>query len=214
MIDIIPKKVAIIVAHPDDEILWAGGTIMEHPMWNCFIVSVCRGSDVDRAPKFYKALKVLKSEGTMGDMDDGPEQIPLDDVELEQTILNLLPKKDYDLIITHNPNGEYTRHLRHEEVSKAVINLWRNNKINTNELQTFAYEDGNKKHFPRPIKSATIYYPLSKDLWQRKYAILNETYGFEKNSWELQTTPREEAFWQFTNSFDANKWLNKGGLHK
>lgn len=97
MIDIIPKKVAIIVAHPDDEILWAGGTIMEHPMWNCFIVSVCRGSDVDRAPKFYKALKVLKSEGTMGDMDDGPEQIPLDDVELEQTILNLLPKKDYDL---------------------------------------------------------------------------------------------------------------------
>jgi LmbE family N-acetylglucosaminyl deacetylase len=27
------KNVAIIVAHPDDETLWAGGTILNHPYW-------------------------------------------------------------------------------------------------------------------------------------------------------------------------------------
>jgi len=214
MVDIKPKEVAIIVAHPDDETLWAGGTISSNSTWNCFIVSVCRGSDTDRAPKFYNALKVLKSEGIMGNLDDGPEQNPLDEAELEQTILNLLPKRHYDLIITHNPNGEYTRHLRHEEVSKAVINLWQNNKVSTNELRTFAYEDDHRKHLPLPIKKAPIYYSLSKEIWLRKFNILSETYGFGINSWELQTTPRAEAFWQFTNSLNAKDWLKNGGRYK
>lgn len=214
MLDRKQMNVAIIVAHPDDETLWAGGTTLSHPEWKCFIVSVCRGSDVDRAPKFYKTLSELNSEGILGDLDDGPEQIPLDEEDLKETILYLLPEKKYDLIISHNPNGEYTRHLRHEEVSKAVINLWSNSKISTDELWTFAYEDGNKKYYPRAIKEASIYNQLSREIWQRKYAILNETYGFDKNSWELQTTPHEEAFWQFTNTLDANKWLNKGGHNK
>lgn len=214
MIDKKQKEVAIIVAHPDDETLWAGGTILDHPLWNCYIISVCRESDTDRAPKFYRVLKELNSGGIMGDLDDGPKQNPLDEKELEETILNLLPKNKYDLIITHNPNGEYTRHLRHEEVSKSVIILWNKNKIATNELWTFAYDDGNKKHFPCAIKDVAIYHQLSQKIWQRKYNIINEIYGFGIDSWELQTTPREEAFWQFTNSSYAVKWLNNGGINK
>lgn len=210
---IISKNVAVIVAHPDDETLWAGGTILSHPSWNCFIVSVCRGNDTERAPKFYQALKVLRSEGIMGDLDDGPDQNPLDEEEVEQTILDLLPKQHYDLIISHNPNGEYTRHLRHEEVSKAVINLWSNSKINADELRTFAYEDGHKKYHPRPVQNAAIFRKLTKRIWHRKYNILTEIYGFDKDSWEAQTTPREEAFWQFTSSFNAKKWLNNGGVY-
>ena len=69
----------------------------------------------------------------MGDLDDGPEQKPLDEKEVESTILELLPPKHFDLIITHNPTGEYTRHIRHEEVSKAVIKLWHSGKISTND---------------------------------------------------------------------------------
>ncbi len=76
MDEIKPKNVAVIVAHPDDETLWAGGTILSHPSWNCFIISVCRGNDPERAPRFYKALKILRSSGNMGDLDDGPEQNP------------------------------------------------------------------------------------------------------------------------------------------
>ncbi len=208
-----PKYVAIIVAHPDDETLWAGGTILSHPTWNCFIVSVCRKNDTERALKFYEALKVLKSEGNMGNLDDGPDQIPLDEEEVEQTILNLLPEKQYDLIITHNPNGEYTRHLRHEEVSKSVINLWNNGKIKADELRTFAYEDGHRKYHPRPVQIAAIYRPLTKRIWLRKYSIITEIYGFDKDSWEARTTPRQEAFWQFTNPFLARKWLNNGGKY-
>jgi len=206
------KTIAVIVAHPDDETLWAGGTILSHPSWKWFIVCLFRGNDKDRAPRFYKALKVLKSEGIMGDLDDGPEQKPLDENEVEHAILDLLPPKHFDLIISHNPTGEYTRHVRHEEASKAVIKLWHAGKISTNELWTFAYEDGNKEYYPRPVENAPIYRTLTKRIWLRKYSIITETYGFEKGSFEAETTPRAESFWQFTNSYDAKKWLDNRGV--
>lgn len=194
------KSVAIIVAHPDDETLWAGGTILSHPTWKCFVVCLSRASDIDRAPRFYKALKELKSEGIMGDLDDGPEQHLLNENEIESAILKLLPNSHFDLIITHNSNGEYTRHRRHEEVSKAVVNLWNDGKISANELWTFAYEDGNAKYFPKAVKNATIFKIIPEEIWQRKYNIMSVTYGFGKNSWELETTPLSEAFWQFKNN--------------
>ncbi len=140
----------------------------------------------------------------MGDMDDGPNQTPLNHNEAEEAIMELLPRKPFDLLITHNPLGEYTRHLRHEEISGAVIHLWQSGKITAKELWTFAYEDGKKEYFPRAINSATIYHRLTRKLWTRKIRIITEVYGFEKNSWEAVTTPRSEAFWQFTNPLDIN----------
>ena len=212
MTRLITKTVALIIAHPDDETLWAGGTILSHPSWKCFIVCLCRASDTDRAPKFNKALKILKSEGIMGDLDDGPDQNPLAENEVESTILKLLPTRHFDLIITHNLSGEYTRHIRHEEISKAVIQLWNANKIFANELWTFAYEDGQKKYYPIPIENGTIFRKLTKRIWLRKYSIIKETYGYKENSWEAETTPHAEAFWQFTDPYDAKKWLNNGGI--
>lgn len=203
----ISKTVAVIVAHPDDETLWAGGTILSHPDWKCIIVCLCRGNDKDRSPKFFNALKILKSEGIIGDLDDGPEQNPLNDNEIENAILNLLPEKHFDLIITHNPSGEYTRHLRHEEAGKAVIRLWDAGKISTGELWTFAYTDNNKKHYPVALRNATVYQTLDKSIWLRKYRIIAETYGFEKYSFEAETTPTSESFWQFSDPAVAKRWL-------
>jgi len=206
------KTVAVIVAHPDDETLWAGGTILSHPSWKWFIVCLCRGSDNDRAPKFLRTLQILGAEGIMGDLDDGPEQKPLDENELEHTILKLLPSMHFDLIISHNPNGEYTRHVRHEETAKTVIKLWHEGKISADKLWAFAYEDGDKKYYPRPIETATVCRVLTEQIWLRKYRIITETYGFGKTSFEAETTPRSESFWQFTDPADAEKWLNDGGV--
>src|SRR5271154_3802885 len=128
------KKVAVIVAHPDDETLWAGGVILSHPEWDCFIVSLCRKNDPDRSPKFAAALKILGARGVMGDLDDSPEQTPLPQSEIQNAILKLLPAVHFDLVITHSINGEYTRHLRHEEIGKAVIILWNAGKIMANKL--------------------------------------------------------------------------------
>ena len=205
----IRKSVAVIVAHPDDETLWAGGTILSNPSWKLFVVCLCRAGDIDRAPRFYNALKNLKSEGIMGDLNDGPDQKKLEENEVESAILQLLPPTHFDLIISHNPSGEYTRHIRHEETGKAVIKLWYAGKISARELWTFAYEDGNRKYYPRPVENATVYLNLTKLIWNRKYIIITETYGFKKGSFEAETTPRAESFWQFSNPDDANIWLNQ-----
>ncbi|NWJ49980.1 MAG: PIG-L family deacetylase [Bacteroidetes bacterium] len=208
------KTIALIVAHPDDETLWAGGTILSHPLWQCYIVCLCRGSDTNRAPKFYKTLEILKTEGVMGDLDDGPQQNPLGENEVEENILNLLPQKHYDLIITHNPSGEYTKHLRHEEISKAVITLWKEGKIAANELWTFAYEDGNKAYYPKAIERASLFQILAEPIWLRKYSLITDIYEYPKNGWEEETTPKAEAFWQFTDPDEAVKWLNDKGVLK
>jgi len=207
------KSIAVIVAHPDDETLWAGGTILSHPLLQWFIVCLSRGSDENRAPRFYDALKVLKSVGIMGDLDDGPEQKPLNENVVESAILDLLPHKHFDLIITHNPNGEYTRHIRHEEIGNAVIKLWHKGKISTDELWTFAYEDGNKEYLPIPIENATIYRSLTKRIWQKKFNLITKTYGFQKGSFEAETTPQIESFNQFKNSELAILSLNKSKIN-
>jgi hypothetical protein len=188
--------------------------ILSHPAWEWFIICLCRGNDSDRAPKFYKALDILGSGGIMGNLDDGPEQEALDDSDVESTILNLLPGKHFDMIISHNPNGEYTRHIRHEETAKAVIKLWHAGKINADELWIFAYEDGIKKYYPRPIRNASVYRLLTKRIWLRKYKLITETYGFDKKSWEANTTTKAESFWKFTSPEDAEKWLMDGGVFK
>jgi LmbE family N-acetylglucosaminyl deacetylase len=202
-----PGSAAVIVAHPDDETLWAGGTILGHPAWRWFVLSLCRANDPDRAPRFFAALQGLGAEGTMNDLDDGPGQIPLDRPGIEAAILHSLPSTRFDLIITHSPAGEYTRHRRHEETGEAVISLWHSGKIHTDELWMFAYEDGEKQYLPRPIKPAHMYQEIPEDLWKQKYELITKTYGFHENGFEARTTPRAEAFWRFTGSKDAHHWL-------
>ena len=143
------KKVALIVVHHDDENLWAGGTMLNEPSWQCFVVCLCRKSDNDGGSKFCNALTILKAKGIMGDLDDGTEQTPILDNEVKETIFQLTPDVHFDLIITHNPNGEYTRNLRHEKVSKAVIGLWAAGKLATRELWTFAYDGGHNPYYPK-----------------------------------------------------------------
>jgi LmbE family N-acetylglucosaminyl deacetylase len=206
------KNVAVIVAHPDDETLWAGGTILRQCSWNCFIVCLSRKHDSDRSAKFYRALQVYKCQGIMGDLDDGSDQKPLDQKEVQRIILGLLPNQHFDLVISHNPTGEYTRHIRHEEAGKAVIKLWHSGKLRANELWIFAYQDGNKLFYPKAVGNADVFHTLTTRIWPKKYSLITEIYGFEKLSWEAETTPQAEAFWQFTDPNIAKRWINNARM--
>ena len=211
MVETASKSVAVIVAHPDDETLWAGGAILSHPSWAWYIVSLCRAGDADRAPRFFDALQILAATGTMGDLDDGPEQKPLNETDVQRAIMELLPQQHFDLVVCHSPWGEYTRHRRHEEIGRAVITLWEARQLSTDELWIFAYEDGGKRYLPRPVRTAPLYQVLPARIWRRKHKIITVTYGFRPESFEAETTPRAEAFWQFTGPDAARDWLDHGG---
>ncbi len=185
----------VIVAHPDDETLWAGGTLLMHPDSCWTIVSLCRRDDTDCAARFQKAAERYGAKGVMGDLDDGPEQKPMRMVDIEDVILDLLPSDRYDLILTHGLWGEYTSHRRHEEVAKAVMALRETGRIVAEEVWMFAYEDGGKKYLPKAMADADVYIRLPEDIWGQKHQIMRDVYGFAADSFEAQTTPRDEAFW-------------------
>jgi LmbE family N-acetylglucosaminyl deacetylase len=194
------KKCAVVVAHPDDETLWAGGTILMNPESNWTVVTLCRKSDPDRAPRFFRAIENLNATGAMGDLDDGPEQLPLTRRQVQHEILQSLPSNRFDLIITHGLNGEYTRHLRHEETAQAVMALWKSDRLFAGQIWRFAYEDAGRKYLPRAVEDADMHISLPEEIWQRKYDIITDIYGFGPDSFEAKTTPREEAFWCFNSS--------------
>jgi LmbE family N-acetylglucosaminyl deacetylase len=203
------KEAAVIVAHPDDETLWAGGAILAGRDRSWTVVTICRRSDSDRSSKFFRAVDRLGASGAMADLDDGPEQRPLDVGLVEKTILSLLPRTDYELLVTHSPFGEYTRHRRHEETSRAVTRLWERGRLRARELWLFAYEDGGERYLPRPIERAHVQMTLEENVWKEKADIVQNTYGFEPDSWEASTTPRAEAFWRFHDVDAYRTWFEK-----
>lgn len=191
------EKCAVVVAHPDDETLWAGGTMLMHPESTWTVVTLCRKSDLDRAPKFFRALERLNATGAMGDLDDGPEQSPLAARDVQKTIIDLLPSGPFDIVITHGLWGEYTRHLRHEETGRAVMTLWNSGRLEAGQIWRFAFEDGDGRYLPRAVEDADLSTRLSDEIWRQKYQIITEVYGFGPDSFEAKTTPREETFWRF-----------------
>ena len=206
------ERVAVVVAHPDDETLWAGGTLLLHPEWRVIIATLCRASDLDRAPRFQAAARRLGAVGRMADLEDGPEQRPLPEGEVAATVMGLVGDREYDLVITHGPRGEYTRHLRHEETSRAVVSLWERGRLRSQRLWLFAYEDGGGAYLPRAVAEAPIRTALPEEVWGEKYRILREVYGFAGDSKEARTTPREEGFWVGSRGWGLGASEGRGGI--
>jgi hypothetical protein len=147
----------------------------------------------------------------MADLDDGTEQAPLPVKQVQETTARLLARTRYDLLLTHGPKGEYTQHRRHAECCQSVVELWRSGSIDTRRLWLFAYEDGGRAYLPKVRDDADRRDVLIDDVWLEKRRLITDLYGFAPESWEAQTTPREEGFWCFDSPDEAVKRLEPQG---
>lgn len=128
------KLVAIIVTNPDEVVMSVGGTILSNPFWRCFVVCLTKANDPELSPRFFNALRLLKSDGVMGNLDEKIESKTATESDFEREIIHLLPDTKYDLIITHNHNDKNIIHIL---VHNSIIKLLDNGLINVDELWTF-----------------------------------------------------------------------------
>jgi glycosyltransferase involved in cell wall biosynthesis len=118
------RQVLLVTAHPDDELLWFGGTILLHADWDWTIVCVTYDEESARGDDFRRVCRQLSARGNLLGFED-PLTDLLDEDELEMRLRRILSQERWDLVFTHNPRGEYG-HIHHRQVSRIVRKLWPN----------------------------------------------------------------------------------------
>ncbi len=193
------KKALVIVAHPDDETIWMGGTILKNNDWDWTIISLCREGDLDRMPKFKRVCDFYNAKGIISDLDDEKHD-PLNIEEVAKKIKSLLSEKKYDYIFTHGENGE-SGHIRHKETHEAVKKLVEDKELECQKLLFFSYIIGNeippvnpglKIVIPNPNASESI--ALSEEILKKKKRLVRDMYGYPEFGFEVMCCNKTEAF--------------------
>ena len=117
------KEILVIIAHPDDETIWAGGALLK-TKFNKTILCLCRKNDKERFIKFKKACRILNAKSYISNLDDSEKGYykKISSDSIIKRILKITKGKNYDYIFTHGKNGEYN-HIRHIEIHNAVIEM-------------------------------------------------------------------------------------------
>ena len=114
----------MIVAHPDDDILWGGAHLMEK---GYFVVVVTNRYNAVRKQEFYK---VLEASGNNGIMLSYPDKTygKKDSWEhnkdgIRKDLEKIINYQHWDLIVTHNADGEYG-HIHHKMTHRFVTDIF------------------------------------------------------------------------------------------
>lgn len=193
------REILVIVAHPDDETIWTGGTLLR-TKFKKTIICLCRKNDKDRNPKFKKACKILNAKGYILDLDDGEKGYykKISSLEIIKRILKITKNKKYELLYTHGKNGEYG-HLRHIEINKAVIEMLKRKLLFSKKIFFFSYikRKNNFQGYALYKPSADKLIKLNSNELSMKKHLIQDIYGYSKGGFEEKSSGKIESFNKF-----------------
>lgn len=110
------QSIAVVVAHCDDESLWAGGLLSRFGERCTVIACSIPRSDPVRAWKFFAACDVFGAKARLLPFTETDAARPLNSLEA-------LDLDAFDCIVTHGAAGEYG-HQQHRSLSAFVRGRW------------------------------------------------------------------------------------------
>lgn len=173
-------KAAIVVAHPDDETIWMGGTLLVHKDWYWKLYIATHNKDDDRGKELINAISQFKSQGVsnleyefLETMPDVQEYEKLNKTEIYGK-LNTLDLADFNIIFTHNIDGEYG-HGNH----KILGEFFKESQMNVWHILCPAIQNPREKQIGEQIESSY----LTPAILETKRAIFQNSYPTQNYLW-------------------------------
>jgi len=149
-------KRLMIVAHPDDETIFGGGHLLKDKYT---VVCVTCGFIDFRVDEFEEVMSKTNDDYIMLGFTDREDKTgPISNwyYEYDQiydTLNDIIKNNEWDLIITHNPDGEYG-HIHHMMLSEMVTDI--TNKDNLYYFGHWYSDGGNGKKLNHEIYDRKI----------------------------------------------------------
>lgn len=184
----------MIVAHPDDETLWASEELLNN---DYLVVCITCGGNKTRVREIRKALKVSNDELIILKKPDKVNGLKSDwkndRKNIENELTRILKIKKWNKIVTHNPDGEYG-HIQHRITSEIVTKIYDEEK------------NGNLKYFGKyytksKVDELHMQRSLPKDIYKEKLKMIEiyKSQSFIKNKFN--------QMFEYENLIDRELWL-------
>ena len=175
-------KALLLVAHPDDETIFCGGTMLTYPEWEWIVVCVTEGGGNAPREEFENAIKYFKNEKVnvasycwLGQRKLRKGMTDKEKLALKLEWKNLIQKQSFspNIVFSHNEQGEYGNE-DHKLLNKISNELFSN---------TWEFICPGATNCSQPYRSRVNAVPLIKEIIERKTKIFNHCYQTQLYNW-------------------------------